>query len=604
MGKNKAEKERPGQKGAAEKKNVLSRRLRRFFILFFLFPVIGVSALYYIFSVRALSDEAANMMLRSLSYMQKHVASQFLGIAETSQAVLYASYPYINREPGLDTLSRQIDDISSLNTIIDSYEGRNMMNRMYLYVSDQKVYAKQRKRFYPLSDLGRETLARYDEAFENGKYVLWEGPLFSDDAVTETRHWSIRCVSLIRNTNNFNEFAGILCVEILQTELQSILDAGLSYGETVFLMDEDGVILSHPDSHQISSKTFTEQQINTMMKAHDGVLRVQTDEGTELVAYVQMDFPSWFIVIRVSEAVIFERSLYNFFIGGVVVFLVFLALMMGASYFLYVQLLQDTIQRISDTVSRLMREGVELIQVEGQPFPKGSELSVLEKNVEKFIKTMQSMMEEKYRMEISKKETLLQLLQSQINPHFLYNTLDLIKWKILDNDKEMGIRMINELSCYFRMSLNTGKDIITLNDELNLIKAYLNIQSIRFEGRFSTVFDIDKSAVETKIPKFSIQPFVENALIHGMLERRNTNGLLRIVIKRTGEDIFISVIDNGVGMDKETLQRIETGAAKGSSFGIFNVKERIRLFYGDAYGISIKSCPEVGTTVTLHIRYR
>ena len=435
------------------------------------------------------------MMLRSLSYMQKHVASQFLGIAETSQAVLYASYPYINREPGLDTLSRQIDDISSLNTIIDSYEGRNMMNRMYLYVSDQKVYAKQRKRFYPLSDLGRETLARYDEAFENGKYVLWEGPLFSDDAVTETRHWSIRCVSLIRNTNNFNEFAGILCVEILQTELQSILDAGLSYGETVFLMDEDGVILSHPDSHQISSKTFTEQQINTMMKAHDGVLRVQTDEGTELVAYVQMDFPSWFIVIRVSEAVIFERSLYNFFIGGVVVFLVFLALMMGASYFLYVQLLQDTIQRISDTVSRLMREGVELIQVEGQPFPKGSELSVLEKNVEKFIKTMQSMMEEKYRMEISKKETLLQLLQSQINPHFLYNTLDLIKWKMLDNDKEMGIRMINELSCYFRMSLNTGKDIITLNDELNLIKAYLNIQSIRFEGRFSTVFDIDKSTV-------------------------------------------------------------------------------------------------------------
>jgi len=198
-----------------------------------------------------------------------------------------------------------------------------------------------------------------------------------------------------------------------------------------------------------------------------------------------------------------------------------------------------------------------------------------------------------------------ELLQAQINPHFLYNTLDAIVWSAEAGNQKQVVKMVGSLSEFFRSSLNKGKELVRVREELSHARSYLEIQQIRYQDILSYEVDVPEELFEYEIPKITVQPIVENALYHGIKNRRG-GGKITITGKEGENDYRLIVTDDGMGMDSERLLEITKGLADKAPedakiYGLYNVNERIRLFYGEEYGISIESEYDKGTTVTIRL---
>jgi two-component system sensor histidine kinase YesM len=198
-----------------------------------------------------------------------------------------------------------------------------------------------------------------------------------------------------------------------------------------------------------------------------------------------------------------------------------------------------------------------------------------------------------------------ELLQAQINPHFLYNTLDAIVWSAEAGNQKQVVKMVGSLSDFFRTSLNKGKEVVTVREELQHVRSYLEIQQIRYQDILSYEINVPEELYEFMIPKITIQPVVENALYHGIKNRRG-GGRITVTGEIQDTDYVIRVRDDGIGMDEERLMEVRAGLTDqnpGSNkiYGLYNVNQRIRLGCGDEYGISIDSTYEEGTTVTIRL---
>ena len=197
------------------------------------------------------------------------------------------------------------------------------------------------------------------------------------------------------------------------------------------------------------------------------------------------------------------------------------------------------------------------------------------------------------------------LLQAQINPHFLYNTLDAIIWSAEAGKQKQVVNMVGNLSDFFRLSLNKGKEIVLLEEELGHVKSYLEIQKIRYQDIMNYHVDVPSSLFENKIPKLTVQPLVENALYHGIKNKRG-GGSIEISGRESSYYFEISVKDNGIGMTEERLAAVRQAVKDGSNdrsvvYGLYNVNARIKLNFGDEYGLTIDSKYEEGTTVTIRL---
>ncbi len=229
------------------------------------------------------------------------------------------------------------------------------------------------------------------------------------------------------------------------------------------------------------------------------------------------------------------------------------------------------------------------------------EFQTLSASFEHMVLMIQSLMEKVHNEEIVLRKTELKALQAQINPHFLYNTLDSIQWMCEQDNSKDAVKMVGALARLFRISISHGNEFITISDELKHAESYLIIQSYRYKNQFTYSFDVDKSVLGYMCNKITIQPFIENAIYHG-LDRMVDQGEIKIIARRQGKDIVIIVKDNGLGMTEEqcnTILQKDRSDAKG--IGVKNVNDRLKIYFGEAYGITIDSELDVGTAVTIKI---
>lgn len=203
--------------------------------------------------------------------------------------------------------------------------------------------------------------------------------------------------------------------------------------------------------------------------------------------------------------------------------------------------------------------------------------------------------------EVNLRKTELKALQAQINPHFLYNTLDSISWMCEQGKNAEAVVMVNALARLFRISISKGHELIPIRSEVQHAQSYLQIQSVRYKEQFSYHFDVEEDCTEYLCNKITLQPIIENAIYHGV------NGLvdeghIEIRVRADGEDVLFTVEDNGVGMEPEQIEEIFRRKPDGKSgIGIKNVNDRLKIWFGDAYGITIESVPDEGTKVTVRM---
>ena len=217
-------------------------------------------------------------------------------------------------------------------------------------------------------------------------------------------------------------------------------------------------------------------------------------------------------------------------------------------------------------------------------------------------KRLDETVNEVYQSKIKEKEYEMRPLQAQINPHFLYNSLSIINWKALEADQEDISHITLALSTFYRTALNKGKNILLVKDEIANIKSYLDIQLAMHDNSFDVVYDIDDSILKYETLNLILQPLLENAIGHGIDVKTDGRGEIRIEGKENGDFLDFTVSDNGVGMTKTQAALILSKSSNG--YGVSNVNERIKLYYGEQYAVKIDSTPGVGTKVMLHFPKR
>ena len=201
--------------------------------------------------------------------------------------------------------------------------------------------------------------------------------------------------------------------------------------------------------------------------------------------------------------------------------------------------------------------------------------------------------------EVVLRKTELKALQAQINPHFLYNTLDSIAWMCERGKNADAVQMVHALARRFRISISRGHELIPIEKELQHAEAYLQIQKYRYKNQFTYHFTVDESCLHCLCNKITLQPIIENAIVHG-LDLMVDSGHIEITVKPDGDDILLIVADDGIGMEPEQVAALlKNEPSDRTGIGVKNVNDRLRIYFGSAYGISIVSAPYEGTTVTI-----
>lgn len=266
----------------------------------------------------------------------------------------------------------------------------------------------------------------------------------------------------------------------------------------------------------------------------------------------------------------------------------------GLAYLFISSMISKRLERLTATMQEV-EDGNLSVEVTSQD---KDEIGVLYRSFGNMLKRVRTLIEEVYVSKITQKESEMKALQAQINPHFLYNTLSLINWKALTAGEEDISKMTLAMSTFYRTALNRGKNTLRVEDELKNTKAYLEIQSMMHDHDFDYAVEVEPGILGYESLNLILQPLVENAIMHGI--EHKTDGRGRIEIRGWLKDdcIWFSVADNGIGMSRETAQRILSMESKG--YGVRNVNERICLCYGEEYAIRVESVVGKGTRMTLH----
>ena len=236
-----------------------------------------------------------------------------------------------------------------------------------------------------------------------------------------------------------------------------------------------------------------------------------------------------------------------------------------------------------------------------QPVAGTREVQELSDSFGHMVGRIQRLMTTVREEEIDLRKTELKALQAQINPHFLYNTLDSIAWMCERGKNADAVKMVHALAKLFRISISKGHELIPIEKELQHAEAYLLIQKFRYKNQFTYHFTVDESCLHDLCNKITLQPIIENAITHG-LDLLVEPGHIEIEVAADGDDVLFKVSDDGIGMPPEQVaELLQNEPSDRTGIGIKNVNDRLRIYFGPQYGLSIESVPDEGTTVTIRM---
>ncbi len=440
----------------------------------------------------------------------------------------------------------------------------------------------------------------YEHAMEEVENMHFSTPHIQNlfDDASFRYYWVISLSRVVEYTDKGTPQSGVLLVDMdysgIARMMKKINTSG--NGQYFYLCDSNGQIIYHTRQIQINNGIASENS-GQAARYKDGVYDEYFEGEHRKVIVNTISYTGWKLV-GVIPYPVFTYGMFNirYFFG---IFMLLMAMML-----VYVN------RMVSVSISRpILKLNASVMEYEAGETPEiyiggSQEIRHLGYSIQTSYEQIDKLMKEIVREQNERRKSELDALQSQTNPHFLYNALDSIIWMVEDGRNDDAAFMISELAKLFRISLSKGRTIITVKDELRHANSYMNIQKIRYKNAFSVFFDIDPAIEACCTVKLILQPILENAINYGMSGMEGC-GEVRVVGRQENGEILLSVLDNGMGMAEEEVSLILADSNRkpshGSGVGIINVCKRIQILFGKEYGLTIKSEPDEGTEVSIRI---
>ena len=371
-----------------------------------------------------------------------------------------------------------------------------------------------------------------------------------------------------------------------------INDVGIGRRGYCFLLDTDGNIVYHPQQQLIYSDLKTEN-VELISSLEDG----SHEDGSVIYTLQTLDNARWRVVgVSYMDDVILES------LGELVrILLAAAVLIMIATLIISAVLSRELSRPIQDLARAMEQFEQDAGNFSYEPEGGTREVRDLSDSFRHMVLRIQELMGTVRQEEVNLRKTELRALQAQINPHFLYNTLDSISWMCEQGKNAEAVEMVNALARLFRISISRGHELIPIRSELQHAESYLQIQAHRYKNQFEYRFDVDEDCLDYLCNKITLQPIIENAIYHG-INGLVDDGLITVSVKSEGDDVLFTVEDNGSGMTEEQIKAVmNKEQSDRAGIGVKNVDDRLKIYFGSAYGITIDSAPDEGTRVRIRM---
>jgi len=473
-----------------------------------------------------------------------------------------------------------------------------------IITSEYSVYSTFPESYFNLGDIYRSDW--YERVLNSQGYYVWE--ILSEDFIPKSKiansHLSL--LRIIKDTRADN-FTAILIMSIDSDNFASILKTGDFLNEYMYIIDNDRRILFGSGQNNVLEENIMEGYLGSNYES--AIEKKQIGGDDWLLNYSGIRRVGW-TILRAIDYRDLTKEIYDLRSG--------LFMLTGISFIIFVIITYAIIKSSTIPIKHLLTSMQEVekgnldCRVQEQSI---DEIGQLTKSFNTMLDKLQQLLKENESKQIRileeeaiKKDYKYKMLQSQINPHFLFNVLNNIKWMAVINKAENVADMIASLGHLLEASIGKKGEEISIKDEINYLDDYIKLQKTRYGDKFNVIFKVDREIYDYYILKLLLQPIVENSIIHG-LSSKEEGGLIVVKGFSEGEDILFEVQDNGKGIERDCLNTILKSNQEGNEIsltgiGIRSTNERIKLYYGNKYGIHIDSRKDYGTLVKILIPKR
>ena len=496
-----------------------------------------------------------------------------------------------------DTADSEARDriLSQFQTILDSRS--DILNLGIIAENGRMLINNGQRPTNP--DLDIHSQEWYTNALE-GRESVYLTSSHVQHVISGERPWVITLSRGIRNKEmgTGQEKEGVFFIDLNYSAISELCDQSMVGNQGyAFIVDADGNIVYHPQQQQLYNELQTEN-IDLVMNAGSDIVTWGDGINKKMYSISRSEKTGWTVVdcVRVEELLRRSNEAQSIYV------LVAIGLMAVALFFsrFVAKSITLPIQRLCDSMERV-QEGdfsVSDIVVDSE-----NEIGSLTKSFNVMTQRIHELMAQNIREQEAKRKSELKALQSQINPHFLYNTLDSIIWMAEGKKNEEVVLMTASLARLLRQSISNEDELVSIGQEIEYARGYLTIQKMRYKDKLEFWIEVEPSILNIRLIKLVLQPVIENAIYHG-LKYKESRGLLLVKGFMKNGNAVLQVIDDGVGMDQETLDHIYERHKvdyHSNGVGIYNVQKRLQLYYGNEYGIVYESKPGEGTTATITI---
>jgi two-component system, sensor histidine kinase YesM len=580
--------------GGDKMRTVRSKLLAIFLIISFL-PLLCMSIFSYTVSSKAVKEKAGKEVLNSLEQIGKNVE-------EKMETVKKYMNTFISSEKFKSTIKNGTFDKKNYQTVIDwkdlndilgsvLYEDK-LVRSLYIYKEEKCIYVFR-------DDFLDNVIFQKSGAYT--KTIDSAGSLYREVYRTKTNDYEILFGRSIRDiSKDDNDVLGLVFIFVDEKTLSDIYKVkGISQSGVIFITDGNGNIISHSDKSEINKNIMNESAYREAFGDKNTDYYVTKLNGTDtIVAFHTLK--NWNVkVIETIPLKDYTGEVHSILLMTAILgFLLFFSLMLIS--LLMSSHITRPIKELKVAMKKLRNGDFEVRTA----INTKDEFGDISDSFNYMTQKLRELVEKLISEERLRSSTELDMLQYQINPHFLYNTLGSMRFSSLTSGDMKTAEMLQILSRLLKRSLGSAGKLVPVEAELLNIKDYIYIQQIQYNNKINVEFDINEEIFEYMIPNLLLQPLIENAIFHG-LDRNMDNPIISISAKKDEGDTVFFIRDNGKGMSANKVKEIYEGKdtlQRGfNNIGIKNVNMRLKLNYGEAYGLNIKSSPGMGTTVEVRL---